>query len=75
MNPEMSKFDLEKFANKIWEEFIDLEHINTFGENDLFVRGNRIKNFLGSVDRFKILFESAVNSQIQEIFDDHSSEE
>lgn len=57
----MSRKELKTLCEDIWNRMLDLEHIRTWGENDLWVRGNKVKNLLGSVDSFKKIFDQSVD--------------
>lgn len=58
MNPEL-------FA-KTWNRFVFLLSVETFGEKAVISEGKRQKNFLGSVDAHRKVFEQAVKEVLAE---------
>lgn len=46
--------------DKLWERFVFLMSIESFGEKEVIMEGKKQKIFLGSVEKHKKVFDQAV---------------
>lgn len=51
--------------NKIWALFIEKCALNSFGEREIIMEGKKMRNFLGSVEAHKLIFDEAVSEILE----------
>jgi hypothetical protein len=56
----------EMNPNKIWERFVFLMSIESFGEKEVIMEGKKQKMFLGSIEKHKKIFDQAVKDMVAE---------
>jgi len=56
----------EETPRRIWARFLALAAVEIFGEKETILEGKKVKNFLGSVERYKKLFDTAVEEVLVE---------
>jgi len=53
-------------AKRIWDRFLELVAINAWGEAEVIANHPKVKNFLGSVEKYQALYEKAVKGILEE---------
>jgi len=55
----------EGTPQRIWARFLALAAVEIFGEKETILEGKKVKNFLGSVEKYKKFFDQAVEDILE----------